>query len=89
MGDVAVEPQQEDWGAHYQARRTKALPKHTLFGSVLEQLDDQDRAEMQRIAASGYVPPAQRKQKPRFSLPESVKSKLPGRALENIGLPFS
>lgn len=57
------------------AMRTQAMPKHSLFGTALEQVDRESLKDIQgRYISEGSVknPPN------RYPLPEHIKASMPG-----------
>lgn len=78
---TAIETQRDDPRDSYRARRTEAMPKHSLFGSSLEIQDEQVAQQLQNIdPKTTRVPktPTPRGPGLKFVLPEDVKENLPG-----------
>lgn len=58
-------------------RRTEAMPKHSLFGSSLENYDKEELSRIQKLEAGSNVP-NEYKSPGRFYLPDSQRSKMKG-----------
>ena len=63
----------------YKARRTKAMPKHTLFGAGLEILDKEQIENMKKIDGRKFEQEElEANKKPQKVLPAAYKAHLPG-----------
>ena len=71
----------------YKARRTKAMPKHTLFGAGLEILDKEQIENMKKIDGRKFEQEElEVNKKPQKVLPAAYKAHLPGIYFKNIPL---
>ena len=79
---AVVETQRENRRNAYRAKRTEAMPKHSLFGSALEIQDETGSQQLQNLDPKTVrVPktPTPRGPGHRFVLPEDVKGNLEGK----------
>lgn len=65
-----------DFWEAVKVRRTRAMPKNTLFGSSLEAFDEEDRENIKKIDPNTQKIPHEMKPG-RFQLPESLRAQLP------------
>lgn len=82
MPEQKQQPPIDFWEA-IKVRRTRAMPKNTLFGSSLEAYDEEDRENIKKIDPNTQKIPHEMKPG-RFQLPESVRAQLPGRYMISL-----
>lgn len=63
----------------HRAKRTEAMPKNSLFGSLLERQDENTLKEFNPATVRFVKTPPVKGPGQRFTLPEDVKNQLPGK----------
>ena len=80
--EVQSAPEKEERYDH-RAKRTQAIPKHTLFGSVMERLDDDEVSSVRKINTKevekqDMLDRKARRDRYKPKLPSSMKGQIPG-----------
>ena len=84
---TTVDPASKEEGRPYDPpQRTKAMPKHTLFGAEVQQFSEEDKKAMkeldlEKIKESHHKERLARQQRYKPSLPSYLKKKLSGKCL--------
>lgn len=72
---LEVDADDKSW-SDFKAKKTKAFPKNSLFGSQLEIYDETDKKNVQTLDLADYEKSLKRSS--RKALPASVQQRLPG-----------
>ena len=80
--EVEAAPMKEERYDH-RAKRTKAVPKHTLYGSVLERLDDEEvvslrKMDMKEIEKKDQRERQEKRDRYKPKLPPSLQGRVRG-----------
>ena len=66
------------WDSATKAKQTKAMPKHSLFGTSLELHDDEELKTIRNLDLSVQRIPSERRSKDRYVVPDFIKNHLKG-----------